>query len=93
MNQLRSISSNLSSVSIWKASARNMVSNANEDEKVRHPVIAIEALRTISHIVRPIKERIDDHDRNRPANDTQAGSAADRSGSTTTSPNCGESSN
>jgi hypothetical protein len=49
---------NLSSVSIRKAPAQNILSDTYEDEKEQVPVLNIEALRIIGRIVRGIKLRI-----------------------------------
>jgi len=50
---------NSSFVSIRKAHGQNMLSNTNKHEKVQTPVLNIEALRTISRIVRAIKRRLE----------------------------------
>jgi hypothetical protein len=85
MNQLSSTSTKLSSVSIRKAAPRNVLSDAYEDEKVRYPAIAVEALRTISRIVQAIKKKIE-------AEETNPGDDPTRnpSSSTTTSPDRGQ---
>ena len=93
MNELGTISTELSSVSIRKAAPRNMVSDANKDEEVRHPAIAVEELRKISQIVQGIKEKIGAEERATPGDDDQRYPTGNPSSSTATSPNCSEDNN
>jgi hypothetical protein len=62
MSKLRNIGRNSSFVSIRSALSKNLLPYAHEQEKVETLVIDIEALRAISRILRPIKERIDTED-------------------------------
>jgi hypothetical protein len=62
MSKLRNIGRNSSFVSIRFAPSKNLLPYAHEQEKVETLVIDIEALRAISRILRPIKERIDTED-------------------------------
>jgi hypothetical protein len=62
MGNSSKISKNLSIVSIRSAASKNLLPYAHEQEKVETLVIDIEALRAISRILRPIKERIDTED-------------------------------
>jgi hypothetical protein len=62
MGNSSKISKNLSIVSIRSAASKNLLPYAHEQEKVENLVIDIEALRAISRILRPIKERIDTED-------------------------------
>ena len=59
LKKTHNISRNSSFVSIRKAPAQSHVTNTNKDEKVQTPILNIEALKTISRIVRAIKTRID----------------------------------
>lgn len=59
MNKLRTVCRNSSSVSIWKASATNVLSDTSENEKGQKAVIGMEGLRDINRIVRAIKGRIE----------------------------------
>jgi len=59
MKMSRNIGTNSSSVSIWKAPARRVLSNTNEDEKAQIPALGIDGLRTIGRIVNGIKARFD----------------------------------
>ena len=67
----------LSSVSIRKGPAQNVLSDTNGDEKVQTPVLDIEALRVIGRKVRSIKTRVDVYDAEH-AYDVQPGSTANR---------------
>jgi hypothetical protein len=49
---------NSSLVSIRKAPAQNVLSNANEHEKAQIPTLSLEALRGISRIVRTINGKL-----------------------------------
>jgi hypothetical protein len=49
---------NSSLVSIRKAPAQNVLSNANEHEKAQIPTLSLEALRAIARIIQAIKTRI-----------------------------------
>jgi hypothetical protein len=62
MGNSSKISKNLSIGSIRSAASKNLLPYAHEQEKVETLVINIEALRAISRILRPIKERIDTED-------------------------------
>jgi hypothetical protein len=62
MSKARDIGRNSSLVSIRSAPSKNLLPYAHEQEKVETLVIDIEALRAISRILRPIKERIDTED-------------------------------
>jgi hypothetical protein len=62
MDESPKISRNLSLISIRSAASKNLLPYAHEQEKVETLVINIEALRAISRILRPIKERIDTED-------------------------------
>ena len=58
MNKALNSCGNSSSVSIWKRSAQNVLSDTNEHEKEQTLVLNFEALRAIGRIVGAIKERI-----------------------------------
>jgi hypothetical protein len=62
MGETQNTAGNLSFVSIRSAASKNLLPYAHEQEKVETLVIDIEALRAISRILRPIKERIDTED-------------------------------
>ena len=64
MSKSRISCRNSSFVSIRKARSKNLLSYANQHEKVQTPVIDIEALRSISQIVRAIRNRIDVGEKN-----------------------------
>lgn len=64
---------NLSSVSIQKAPAQNVLSDTHEDEEEQVPVLDVEALRTIARLVRTITKRIE-------ANRSETGSGLENRG-------------
>jgi len=93
MSKSRNIGSNLSFVSIQYAPSSKASPNANKCEKNHTPVIDIEALRAIRHIVEAINEKIAAGERNGLGIDRRSGCAGDSSGSTVISPDCGKNSN
>src|SRR5947208_16839097 len=93
MNKSRSISGNSSFGSIRYAPLSKVLPDANKHEKAQTPVIHIEGLRSISRIVRAIKERIDAGERTRPGDDTQRCLAGDPRSTIPTCPNRGEDNN
>jgi len=54
---------NLTSVSIRKPSAQNMLSDTYRNEKAQAPVLYIEALKVIGRLVRGFKARIESESR------------------------------
>jgi len=62
MGNSSKISKNLSIISIRSGASKNLLPYAHEEEKIETLVIELEALRAISRILRPIKDRIDTED-------------------------------
>ena len=92
MKKSHNIGRNVSSVSIRYARSCNVVSDANENGKVRKQVINIDALRTISRIVLAIQQRIEaGSDEQTNAESASAGNVS--SSSKTPGPNSGKDTN
>jgi len=80
MKMSRNDTRNSALVSIWEGPSQSCATDTNKDEKVPTPILNIEALKTISRIVRAIKARINvangQHSQKDPA--TTAGDAGSR---------------
>jgi hypothetical protein len=89
MNETQNTSGNSSFVSIRYAPLSKVLPDANEHEEAQPLLIDIVALRSISRIVKEIKNKIAGADGNRPGINGERDAAEDTSSPTNTSSNRG----